>query len=330
MDRSYEDVCDHLRDWQVLRSEQHGVATRDQLISQGLTDQVIRSNIAAGRWRRVYRGVIALFTGPLTRPALLAAALAYGGPSAILSHRTAAEEWGWFAHDEHAPVHVTVPYTHSAVSCPDVVVHRSRAFACIHHAGTLPPRTSRLDTVLDMAVAEPDSDRAIRTMVETAALAGVGHRRLVGRMEIRRPYRYEKALLRALGQFTDGLCSPLEVRYAFDVERAHGVPLALRQVPVVVDGVTLWEDCTYENVGIPLVVRLDGRAFHTASGVVFRDRRRDNASELAGRPRLVYGWREVTRDPCGVASEVVTVLRREGWSGPVRPCGDCRECFRAL
>ncbi|MGH3435664.1 MAG: hypothetical protein ACRDRN_04280 [Sciscionella sp.] len=38
----------------------------------------------------------------------------------------------------------------------------------------------------------------------------------------------------------------------------------------------------------------------------------DNAAELAGRPRLVYGWDEVTRDPCGVAEVAAGGLARSG------------------
>jgi hypothetical protein len=119
----------------------------------------------------------------------------------------------------------------------------------------------------------------------------------------------------------DGVQSALEQRYACDVELAHALPTAQRQQPFVVDGRTLWEDVCYDLIGIPLTVRLDGRAFHDAPEVAFRDRRRDNAAELAARHRLVYGWDEVTGDPCGVATEVTTVLHRAGWHGPVRHCG---------
>jgi enoyl-CoA hydratase/carnithine racemase len=46
--------------------------------------------------------------------------------------------------------------------------------------------------------------------------------------------------------------------------------------------VTLWEDAVYDQCGVPLTVRLDGR-MHVLAHVAFRDRRRDNAAELAGR-----------------------------------------------
>lgn len=76
----------------------------------------------------------------------------------------------------------------------------------------------------------------------------------------------------------------------------------------MVDGYTLWEDAVYDNLGVPLTVRLDGRAYHSHPEVAFRDRRRDNAAELAGRARLVFGWRDLREDACGAAREVLTVL----------------------
>lgn len=90
----------------------------------------------------------------------------------------------------------------------------------------------------------------------------------------------------------------------------------------MVDGKTLWEDVTYDGAGAPLTVRLDGRASHSMAGVAFHDRRRDNAAELAGRSRLVYGWHDVHSDPC----EVAEVLARFGW----RPEPEGRECCRLL
>jgi hypothetical protein len=78
----------------------------------------------------------------------------------------------------------------------------------------------------------------------------------------------------------------------------------------------------YDDVGVPLTVRLDGRT-HLLDDVAFRDRRRDNAAELAGRSRLTFGWVDLSTDPCGGALEVLTVLRRHGWSGEFVWCERC-------
>lgn len=309
--------------WRTWVRDQHGLLDSDQLRLLGVSAGVIAANLVAQRWQRVLPRVYATFTGTLGRAASLTASLLYAGPRAVLSHRTAAEEWRMVLIDPDAPVHVTVPYGCSAISQPGVVVvHRSRAFQHII-AVTDPPRTSRADTVLDMATAEPDARAAMRQFVALASRGRVAVRDLRYRIEQRRPRRYRRALNDALRLLADGVQSALEQRYACDVERAHGIPAALRQGPVVVDGRTLWEDAVYDVVGVPLTVRLDGRAFHDSPEVAFRDRRRDNAAELAARNRLVYGWEEVDSDACGVATEVFGVLYRGGWQGPMLRCDSC-------
>jgi hypothetical protein len=250
------------------------------------------------------------------------AALLYAGPSAILSHRTAAEEWGMLSIGD-GPVHVTVPYGCSAVSQPpEVVVHRSRAFAYISVA-SVPPRTSRADTALDLAVAEPSAREAMRRLVGVTTTCGISLVELERQLAERPPYRYRRALASALDRMAGGVASVLEDLYALDVEEAHALPVAVRQVPFVVDGYTLREDAVYDHVGVPLTVRLDGRAYHSHPMVAFRDRRRDNAAELAGRSRLVFGWRDIKHDACGAAREVLTVLKRHGWEGTSRRCVKC-------
>ncbi|MGQ0778969.1 MAG: hypothetical protein ACT4NY_31920 [Pseudonocardiales bacterium] len=317
--------CDHVTPlvWHQVVRDQQGLLDTDQLRLLGIEPAVVVANLAAQRWRRVLPRVYATFTGPLTRTARITAALLYGGPRAVLSHATAAEEWRMQRIDPLEPVHITVPYGCSAVSQPPlVVVHRSRAFPHLV-VTTDPPRTSKADTVLDLATSEPTARGGLRRFVALATTGRVPVRDLQWRIEARRPRRYGKALADALRLLADGVQSALEQRYACDVEGAHALPTGQRQQPLVVDGRTLWEDVSYDPIGIPLTIRLDGRAFHDAPEVAFRDRRRDNAAELAARHRLVYGWDEVTNDPCGVATEVAAVLHRAGWHGPLRTCNTC-------
>ena len=311
-----------LLEWEQLLLEQHGVIDTKQLAALGITTDAITANVDAGRWRALLPRVYTTTTGPPPRPTRLHAALLYAAPSAILSHRTAAEEWGMLPIEE-GPVHVTVPYGCSAVSQPpEVVVHRSRAFPYIAVA-SIPPRTSRADTALDLSVAEPSAREAMRRLVGVATTCGIPLIELERQLIERPPYRYRRALALALERMAGGVASVLEDMYALDVEAAHAIPSAARQVPFVVDGYTLWEDAVYDHLGVPLTVRLDGGAYHSHPLVAFRDRRRDNAAELAGRARLVFGWRDLREDPCGAAREVLAVLRRHRWQGPTRPCPRC-------
>ncbi|KAA0924011.1 type IV toxin-antitoxin system AbiEi family antitoxin domain-containing protein [Rhodococcus sp. ANT_H53B] len=322
-----------------LLDTQHGVLTTVQLRACGFTPKAIRHHVETGQWLRVFRNVICLTNGPLNREMELQAALLYGGGAAILSHETAAQQWGMMR-ELAGPIHVTVPRACSAISLPPtmrhvlirptslsnarihpgVVVHRSLA---IEHIGvdTEPRRTSKEDTAMDLAVAAPTAHEGAAAFVSAMTNGRVSVSAMRRKIELRRPRRYKKILLDALSMLAGGVQSVLEFRYATDVERAHGLPSGRRQAPHHVGDRVLFEDVEYSESG--LIVRLDGQQFHSARNVRFRDRLRDNAAELSDRPRLVYGWQEVSRDPCGVYREVREVLVREGWTDTSYQCERC-------
>ncbi|MBC3193531.1 hypothetical protein H7X46_20955 [Pseudonocardia sp. C8] len=314
-------------EWRHLLLAQAGMVHIEQLRTLGLTKDDVLAQVAAGRWNGFVRAVYATFTGPLPRESLIAGALLYGGPVAVLSHRTAAEEWG-LVPVVAGPVHLTVPYTSSAVCQPEIVVHRSRAHRHIA-VKTHPPRTSRADTAIDLAVEEPSAREARGVLLSLLTGGRVSPLEVEQRLVERPPRRYRRAMESAIRTVRDGVQSALEDLYLTAVEQAHGLPVGRRQTPFSVDGITCWEDVTYDDSGCALTVRLDGRT-HLRADVAFRDRRRDNAAELRGRSRLVFGWRDLASDPCAAAWDIAAVLHRRGWTGQLRPCSDCvaREWFR--
>ncbi|HEY2060962.1 MAG TPA: hypothetical protein VGH57_21525 [Amycolatopsis sp.] len=321
-DRIHEE---QLGSWRSLLRDQAGVISYAQLKAHGHGAHDISANLAAGRWQRLLPRVYAIFTGKPDRLALMNAAILYGGAHAVLSHRTAAEEWKMLP-VEAGPIEITVPYHNSAVSqLPLVKVHRSRALA--HTALAVPlPRTRRTATIVDLAVAAPSARAALYLVVDLVSRQAISVADMLDCVGARAPRRYRTVIAQALELVGGGLMSALEVEYAQRVELAHGLPEGSRQMPFTVDGKTLWEDVAYDGAGVALTVRLDGRATHSIAGVAFRDRRRDNVAELAGRSRLVYGWRDVHEDPCGVAREVASVLTRLGW----RSGEKARECLCRL
>jgi hypothetical protein len=119
------------------------------------------------------------------------------------------------------------------------------------------------------------------------------------------------------------VASPLELRYARDVERAHGLPPGLRNRPERgPQGKTRYHDVRYPEFGT--VVELDGREAHPGDEA-FRDLYRDNVLAAAGDQVLRYGWRDVTCRTCASAFQVGTLLARRGWTGHLRKCGPtCR------
>jgi hypothetical protein len=308
----------------LMFDSRFGLASRSDLLAHGISDEAMRAKIVAGKWQRVLHGVYANFTGPLTRSTELRAAVLYAGHPVAVSHSTAAEVWRIVHPAEGQAIHLTVPYGHSARAASQrVVVHRSRAFRhLVIERGDI-PLTGRADTVLDIAVEAPTPADARRQFLAIAGSCGVSPWTFRERIALREPRRYRKALSEAVDLYADGVCSALEARYMESVEQAHGIPAGRRQTPLEVDGHTLYEDVTYDELHAPLTVRLDGRQWHSLRHIAFRDRRRDNAAELAERSRLIYGWDEVDLDPCGVSHEVLSVLRRYGWQGAVTNCPRC-------
>lgn len=303
-----------MRDELALRRtarDQDDLLTRTQILAAGYTDDWIDAQLAARRMLRLHRKVYLTTTGAPTTRQRERAALLCTGPSAALSHRTAAARHGLKLPDDGL-VHVVVPYGSSAQDRPGVALHRSRAFAHLVVDENHLPTVSRPDTCLDLAVSAPDPRTAMRTMLHAALGMSVPAPKLLEVMELRHPRRYRQPLLDAARLLADGVASALESRYAVDVEDAHGLPRGRRQVARLVRADTRYEDCEYDTPEGPFTVRLDGWRWHSDRTVAFADRSRDNVAELEGRGRMTFGWEEVTGDPCGTAAFVTAALRRRG------------------
>jgi very-short-patch-repair endonuclease len=112
----------------------------------------------------------------------------------------------------------------------------------------------------------------------------------------------------------------LELRYLRDVERAHGLPTADRQVRMDGAGHRSYDDVRYR--AFLVAIELDGDRYHPDRR---RDTARDNTRAAAGLTVLRYDWVAVTTRPCSVAREVAHALAARGWTGAPRRCG--RDCI---
>jgi very-short-patch-repair endonuclease len=139
---------------------------------------------------------------------------------------------------------------------------------------------------------------------------------LIGQIQVRPRLRHRAILAQMLGDVTEGVESPLELRYLRDVERAHGLPRARRQARS--GGGKEIRDMLYEDYAA--IIELDGRT-HIAGR--FRDMRRDNAALLNGASTLRYGWPDVIERPCQVAWQVAALLSLRGWAGLPTRCARC-------
>jgi hypothetical protein len=116
-----------------------------------------------------------------------------------------------------------------------------------------------------------------------------------------------------LDDVADGAMFPLELRYARDVEHAHGLPAARRQARRVLASGVRYLDNFYD--AYRLCVELDGRSSHPPEQK-WQDADRDNDNLFAGDVQTVrFGVRDVTVRRCERAAQLAAVLMRRGWDG---------------
>jgi hypothetical protein len=312
------DIPTALRD---LAGRQSGVITSGQAFQAGMTKGAVTWQLRQGRWQQLHLGVYVVFTGQPSRDAELWAAVLRAGPDAVLSHHTAAELARLI--DQPRPlVHVTVPAGRHLRAIPGLVVHRSTSLERIRHPSLLPPRTRVEETVLDLVGRATTFDDACGWVTRACGRRLTTEERLRQAMAVRGRQRWREPLAQLLADPAGGVHSVLEFRYYRDVEHAHGLPRAARQVRVRSGQRTQYRDAVYEECRV--VVELDGRLAHRDEDR-WRDIRRDNAAAADGCITLRYGWSDVTRYPCRTAAEVAQVLARQGWPGPLTRCSPaCR------
>jgi len=310
-----------------LARYQYGVVSRAQALRAGLTEDMIRFRVRSDRWRQLYPGVYATFTGAPGRTAQLWAALLSAGPGAVLSYETAAELLR-LTDKAAASIHVTIPRERHVAPIRGVSLHRSgRAIEAVQPKSN-PPRTRMEETVLDLTHAASCFDDVCGWVTRAFARDLTDERRLRAAMDLRARLRWRAELHELITAAKGGDHSVLEYRYDRDVERAHGLPEPVRQAPFVgPDGQQGRRDRLYQAYGV--VVELDGRLGHGPADQ-WRDKARDNAAAEDGQQSLRYGWEQVRWHPCATALQVATVLKRHGWDGWPRPCSPGCLVERAL
>lgn len=304
----------------VLLSAQAGIIDRGQAMDAGFSRRQVSYRLRSGAWQRVYPGVYATFTGPLSRQAQLWAAVRCAGDGAMVSHETAAEVHG-MTDKPASSIHVTVPLSRRPAPyrpIRGIVIHRSDQ-SRQHFPGPFKlPRTRVDDTVLDLVAAAQTFDQAYawisRAVFRNLVTVGALREALARRSRI----RWRAWLNDAFAEARDGVLSPLEMRYVRDVERAHGLPPSRHQARSRLNGKTHYKDNWYPEY--LLAVEIDGPAYHENEQVQ-RDKDRDNANLAADDVKTFrFGPVAVTQRVCETAAMVAVTLQRNGWRGVPRSC----------
>jgi predicted transcriptional regulator of viral defense system/very-short-patch-repair endonuclease len=306
------DIPDSLRELAALQA---GVVSREQALSAGLTRSALDWQLSRGRWQQLHLGVYALFPTQPPRRAVMWAAVLRAGRDAMLSHYSAAE-LDRLTDKPSGLVHVTLPSSRRMRRVPGLIIHNSAYAQRARHPSLLPPRTRVEETVLDLTELATTFDDACGWVTRACGRRLTTEQHVLKAMDVRAKLRWREPLTRVLSG-ERGVHSVLEVRYYRDVERAHSLPRARRQVRVVSGQRTQYRDVVYEEYS--LIVELDGRLAHRNEDK-WRDVRRDNAAAADGWITLRYGWSDVTSQPCRTAAEVAQVLALRGCPTPLTRC----------
>jgi hypothetical protein len=302
----------------ALARDQAGVVMRSQALDAGMSVGAIAARVRFGRWRRVHPGVYATFTGPMTRDGQLWAAVLAAGPGAQLSHETAAEVIRLT--DRRSPfIHVAIPANRRTIPPKGVIIHISSNLSPgWQFARGIPPHTFAEETIIDLVHAATDLNDVIAYVTAGFAKKLVSEGRLREAAAARKKLRWRADLNEIVLAGAGGAHSVIEYRYDHDVEQAHGLPPAAKQVKFTKpDGSRGYRDRHYEKYG--LIVELDGKQYHPAERKG-RDQDRDNDATATVGSTLRYGWEDVTRKRCSSARQVHTALTKRGYAGSFKSC----------
>jgi hypothetical protein len=181
------------------------------------------------------------------------------------------------------------------------------------------PRSTLEETVRDLADVSRTAEDAVAWAIKACQRRLSTPDRITAALTGRNRVRWRLDLTDAVAEVRTGVHSPLELRYLRDVERRHGLPRGDRQAVTIRRGTRQYADVRYTKYGV--VVELDGVLAHPAEARK-HDSRRDNANMLDGYQTLRYGWVPVAYHACAVALEVADLLRKRGWRGFLRRCGN--------
>lgn len=303
---------------EVLRWEQDGVITRQQLLELGATDHDITRMLRRRELRAAKPGVYVNHTGRLSQRQREWVALFACAPAA-LAHESA------MPGGDPPVVHVCVDRERTLSRMPGVMIHRSAHLATRVDWRRRPPRTRPEHATIDVMEARI---RAGDVAAAYAALTRACYTREVvpGRLRAALAERAKVVQRRTVAGMIDdveeGANSVLERGYLHLVERAHGLPRGKRQRTTHATGKRTDQDVRYEDYNV--VVEPDGRAFHDSPEARDVDALRDLAEVAmsdAVTLRVTYGL--VFGDACRTARWIAKVLRRRGWQGEFKRCPRC-------
>lgn len=308
---SWEEELSHLLTW-----VQDGVVSRRQLLHLGAADHDVKRMLRRRELAVVHPGVYVAHTGrPEWRQRAWAAVLLH--EPAALTRRSALPR-----PPSDAPIQVAVDPGRSPRTVAGVHAIRTARWQQRVLRGSHPPRLAPAEAAVEVAAAGRDPMATYALLADLCQDRTTTARELADALRVRRGVRDRGLLVEMLEDLSEGACSVLEREYLTRVERAHGLPVAVRQGVERLGGAVAVRDVEYRPWG--LVVELDGRAFHDNARQRDRDLGRDlQVAAADGRRTVRLGWGQVWRDGCHTAAAVARLLQRRGWQGDPHRCPRC-------
>ena len=203
-----------------------------------------------------------------------------------------------------APIQVVVADERRPRSSGDLRVLRSSPSLGRVQWQLSPPMLRYEPAVLELAAR---SDRVVDTVGELARALGSRRTtpaRLLAHLDLLPTLSGRGELRSILSDLAEGTCSVLEHAYLTRVERAHGLPRAVRQERSRARTGIVYRDAVYDGV----IIELDGRAWHDSAAGRDRDADRDLVAAVAGRRTVRLTWGQVCDRPCWTAAMVAALL----------------------
>ena len=294
-----------------------GVATRADLVASVGPDAVDWA-VSSGQVARPLPRTLLLpdaTEGAVTARRERAAALAYAGAGAALSHLTALELWQ-LPVPELQQTHVLVAHARrprrGTPSCPTpdlgarLVLHRSRHDPVRLTRGDLAVVTLERAVVESWPLLRADEARA-PVLVAVRARRTTTHR-LRRQLREHPRLRGRRALHELLDLIEDGCHSELELwghRFVFTGPACGGFD---RQVPMKLLGRSAYLDMF--DAEAQLDIELDGRKYHSTPRQREADLARDAAAAEEGIQTLRFSHERLTSDPAGCRRQALAVRAR--------------------
>jgi hypothetical protein len=310
-------------EWGSLRriaDQQFDLLSRRQCLEAGMSPDALAWRITSGRWLRVHEGVFQTRPGRSDWHATATAGLLFalsGDPAADAALRGPSAAYARGLVPAPPPVvQLVIPQRRSVAPQSGLHVRRSMLWDDLIDERAFPWRTTVRATVLDVA-SSGTSLEALALVAKAVQKEVVTPAELLDEMSARGGHKYSAVLRAGLRDVEDGGQSGAELLYIRDVERAHGLPRAVRQSPSRVGRHRLHDN---DYVAQQLIVEVDGRLGHERWADRVRDGRRDRQLLTTARLTTRVFFADVALQPCSTASEISAILVSRGWDGRPRRC----------